>query len=52
MLPWSYDFVGRSDDVWLDSAAPRDNPLGELATRSLWVYLPPAHTRESVAPPR
>lgn len=43
MQPWSYDFAGRFDEVRIVSAALRDNPLGDAATRPLWVYLPPGY---------
>lgn len=43
MLPWSYDFAGRFDEGRFDSVALRDNPLGDAATRPLWVYLPPGY---------
>ncbi len=43
MLPWSYDFAGRFEEVLVDSVALRDNPLGDAATRPLWVYLPPGY---------
>jgi len=43
MRPWTSDFAGRFDEVTIDSAALRDNPLGDSAERPLWVYLPPGY---------
>jgi S-formylglutathione hydrolase FrmB len=43
MRPWTSDFVGRFDEVTIDSAALRDNPLGDSASRPLWAYLPPGY---------
>jgi S-formylglutathione hydrolase FrmB len=41
MEPWSRDMVGRLDEHLLESEALRGNPLGDPATRPLWVYVPP-----------
>ncbi|MST33952.1 enterochelin esterase, partial [Acidimicrobiaceae bacterium USS-CC1] len=35
--------VGSIDEVVVDSAALRGNPLGDPASRPLWVYLPPGY---------
>jgi Putative esterase len=39
--PWSRDPLGRFDEHVLESDALRGNPLGDPATRPLWVYVPP-----------
>ena len=44
--PWSRAFKGRLEEHVLDSAALRDNPLGDPAERPIWVYLPPAYDAE------
>ena len=41
--PWSSDFVGRFEHATVESAALRDNPLGDPRERPLWVYLPPGY---------
>ncbi|HEY3541361.1 MAG TPA: alpha/beta hydrolase-fold protein [Gaiellaceae bacterium] len=41
MEPWARDLVGRIDEHVLDSAALQGNPLGDPASRPLWVYVPP-----------
>jgi hypothetical protein len=46
MLPWSSEPSGRFDEVWFESEILRDNPLGDPATRPLWIYLPPGYDRE------
>jgi S-formylglutathione hydrolase FrmB len=43
MRPWEPGFVGRFEHVTIDSEALRGNPLGDAATRPLWVYLPPGY---------
>ena len=46
MEPWSHDFAGRFDELELESAALRDNPLGDPHVRPLWVYVPPGYDDE------
>jgi hypothetical protein len=46
MLPWSANLAGRIDDLVVDSAALRDNPLGDPHERPLMVYLPPGYDDE------
>ncbi|MFL5961167.1 MAG: alpha/beta hydrolase [Gaiellaceae bacterium] len=46
MEPWSRDYVGRFDELEIESAVLRDNPLGDPHVRPLWVYLPPAYEAE------
>jgi Putative esterase len=46
MDPWSHDFAGRVDEHVLESEALRDNPLGDPASRPLWVYVPPGYDDE------
>src|SRR5919109_592428 len=41
MEPWSRELAGRLDEHVLESEALRGNPLGDPATRPLWVYAPP-----------
>jgi len=41
MEPWARDLVGRMDEHVLESAALQGNPLGDPASRPLWVYVPP-----------
>lgn len=43
MLPWSADLAGRIDELVIDSAALRGNPLGDPHERPLWVYVPPGY---------
>src|SRR5258706_2946684 len=43
MEPWSRDAAGRFDELELESAALRDNALGDPHVRPLWVYTPPAY---------
>lgn len=43
MDPWSHAFAGRLEELTIDSALLADNPLGDPATRPLWVYLPPGY---------
>ena len=47
MLPWSEQLAGRIDEHLFESAALRDNPLGDPARRPLWVYVPPGYDAES-----
>ena len=45
--PWLRPLRGRLDELVIDSAALRDNPLGDPAVRPLWVYSPAgAESRE------
>ena len=46
MRPWSRDYGGRFDELEIESAVLRDNPLGDPYVRPLWVYLPPAYDAE------
>jgi hypothetical protein len=41
--PWSYAFVGRVDELVVDSPSLVGNPLGDPAARPLWVYVPPGY---------
>jgi Putative esterase len=41
MEPWSRELRGRLDEHILESSALAGNPLGDPATRPLWVYTPP-----------
>ena len=41
MEPWGRDLRGRLDEHVLESVALRGNPLGDPASRPLWVYTPP-----------
>ena len=43
MLPWNHTFAGRVDELVIDSALLRDNPLGDPHERPLWVYVPPGY---------
>jgi hypothetical protein len=43
MEPWSTEMVGRIEELELESEALRGNPLGDPATRPIWVYLPPGY---------
>lgn len=43
MLPWSAEMAGRFDEHVYDSALLADNPLGDPASRPLWVYVPPGY---------
>src|SRR5436853_4985225 len=47
MEPWSRDYVGRFDELEIESAVLRDNPLGDPHVRPLWVYLPPGYGAEA-----
>jgi hypothetical protein len=46
MLPWSAPLAGRLDELVIDSAALRGNPLGDPHERPLWVYTPPGYDDE------
>jgi hypothetical protein len=46
MLPWSSPLAGRLDELVIDSAALRGNPLGDPHERPLWVYTPPGYDDE------
>ena len=46
MLPWSIEMRGRFEEHTFESAALRDNPLGDPYHRPLWVYLPPGYANE------
>jgi len=43
MEPWAREPAGRFDELWIESAALEDNPLGDPSRRPLWVYLPPGY---------
>jgi S-formylglutathione hydrolase FrmB len=42
-LPWSAELAGRLDELTIDSALLTGNPLGDPASRPLWVYVPPGY---------
>jgi pimeloyl-ACP methyl ester carboxylesterase len=42
MEPWGRELRGRLDELTIESAALRGNPLGDPHVRPLWVYVPPA----------
>jgi S-formylglutathione hydrolase FrmB len=44
--PWSRTFSGRLDRLEIDSAALRDNALGDPSVRPIWVYTPPGYDDE------
>ena len=46
MKPWSREYVGRFDELEIESDVLRDNPLGDPHVRPLWVYVPPAYDAE------
>jgi S-formylglutathione hydrolase FrmB len=46
MLPWSIELRGRFEEHTFESAALRDNLLGDPYQRPLWVYLPPGYGDE------
>jgi len=46
MLPWNGSLSGRIDELVIDSAALRGNPLGDPHERPLWVYTPPGYDDE------
>lgn len=41
MQPWASPMNGRLDELEITSRALEGNPLGDPATRPLWVYVPP-----------
>jgi hypothetical protein len=41
--PWTAPAAGRLEQLAIESAALRDNPLGDPYVRPLWVYLPPGY---------
>ena len=43
MQPWSRPFAGRLEEAELESRVLAGNPLGDPATRPIWVYLPPGY---------
>lgn len=43
MQPWSRKIEGRFDEHEIESRLLRGNPLGDPATRPLWVYVPPGY---------
>jgi hypothetical protein len=46
MLPWNGSLAGRLDELVIDSAALRGNPLGDPHERPVWVYTPPGYDDE------
>jgi S-formylglutathione hydrolase FrmB len=44
--PWSIDWRGTLDEHWIESAQLAGNPLGDPATRPIWVYRPPGYDEE------
>jgi S-formylglutathione hydrolase FrmB len=44
--PWSIEWAGRIEERWIESAALRDNPLGDPSERPVWVYLPPGYDED------
>src|SRR5437899_4972464 len=46
MEPWSRDRRGKLEELEIESALLRGNPLGDPHVRPLWVYLPPAYDAE------
>lgn len=47
MEPWTRPMAGRLDEQWIESEVLKDNPLGDPATRPVWVYLPPGYDDET-----
>ncbi len=45
MRPWSVPLHGKLEEMTLESALLRDNPLGDPSERPLWVYTPPASVK-------
>ncbi len=43
MIPWSFETVGRFEEVTFESQLLRGNRLGDPASRPLWIYLPPGY---------
>ncbi|HEX2506341.1 MAG TPA: alpha/beta hydrolase-fold protein, partial [Gaiellaceae bacterium] len=46
MLPWTHTWAGRLEEHVVESDALRDNPLGDPASRPVWVYVPPGYDAE------
>jgi hypothetical protein len=46
MDPWSYDLAGRLEEHVIESRVLEGNPLGDPASRPLWVYVPPGYDDE------
>jgi len=44
--PWGREFAGRLEVLEFESAALRDNPLGDPFVRPVWVYTPPGYDDE------
>ncbi len=47
MRPWTLELTGRLETRELTAPALKDNPLGDPATRPVWVYLPPGYDDSS-----
>ena len=47
MEPWGRKLLGRIDEHEFESETLRGNPLGDPASRPLWVYLPPEYDKET-----
>jgi S-formylglutathione hydrolase FrmB len=43
MEPWGRPFAGRLDQLEIHSEVLAGNPLGDPATRPVWVYVPPGY---------
>lgn len=52
MKPWSIEPVGTWHEDVIESAALTGNPLGDPASRPLWVYLPPGSSPGPAEPGR
>jgi hypothetical protein len=46
VLPWTHTWAGRLEEHVVESDALRDNPLGDPASRPVWVYVPPGYDAE------
>jgi hypothetical protein len=46
MEPWSRELLGQLDELEIESALLRGNPLGDPHLRPLWIYRPPAYEAE------
>lgn len=44
--PWSIEWKGRIEEHVITSKVLADNPLGDPASRPLWVYLPPGYDED------
>jgi Putative esterase len=44
--PWSFEPVGRFEELTFESEALRGNALGDPHVRPIWVYLPPGYEDE------